>query len=154
MLLSAKRSERRSRPKSCLGALANQIVSQTKVRCHLGKERLEGGLRGDDVQGLVLVLAEDVREVCREETSEKEVSVRHRQVAAYSRHKMAAAASVGNRLDSHDRSSVWPKQMTIDRIIGSWDAIFKMSAHRRWDEGVISGCVPLTKDELDILPFL
>ena len=51
--------------------------------------------------------------------------------------------SVGNRLDVHNRSSVWPNQPMIDCIIGSWNAILKISAHGRWYEGMISAINPL-----------
>ena len=44
-------------------------------------------------------------------------------------------SSVGNRLDFHNRSSVSPNRSVIGCIIGSWDAILRMSAHGRWDEG-------------------
>ena len=57
-------------------------------------------------------------------------------------HKEAFNSRVGNRLDFHNQSSVWPNQSMIDCIIGSWDAILKISAHGRWDEGVILAITP------------
>ena len=50
---------------------------------------------------------------------------------------------VGNRLNFHNQPSVWPNQLMINCIIGSWDAILRISAHGRWDEGVISTITPL-----------
>ena len=58
-------------------------------------------------------------------------------------HIASVDASVGNRLDFHNQSSVWPNQSMIDCIIGSWDAILIISAHERWDEGLISTITPL-----------
>ena len=43
--------------------------------------------------------------------------------------------SVRNRLDFHNQSSVWPNQSMIDCIIGSWDAILRISAHGHWTVG-------------------
>ena len=56
---------------------------------------------------------------------------------------MLVILSVGNRLDSHNQSSVWPDQSMIDCIIGSWDAILKISAYGWWDEGLMSTITPL-----------
>ena len=52
-------------------------------------------------------------------------------------------AGAGNRLDFHKQSSVWPNQSMIDCVIGSLDAILKISACGRWDEGLISTDAPL-----------
>ena len=54
---------------------------------------------------------------------------------------IVCGASVGNRLDFRNKSSVWPKQSMIDGVIGLWDAV--SAAHGRWDEGVISAITPL-----------
>ena len=51
--------------------------------------------------------------------------------------------SVGNRLDFHNQSSVWPNQSMVDCTTGSWDAILKKFAHGRWNEGVLSTITPL-----------
>ena len=54
----------------------------------------------------------------------------HRYIPCYS-----TATHVGNQLDFHNQSSVWPNRSMVDCIIGSWGTIFKISAHGWWDRG-------------------
>ena len=50
--------------------------------------------------------------------------------------------SVGNRLDFHNQASIWPNRSMVDccRFMGQ---LLKISAHGRWDEGMISAITPL-----------
>jgi hypothetical protein len=51
------------------------------------RELLEGALRRGDVETLVLVLAEDLREVVRDEPAEQQIRVRHRQRPTFPVHE-------------------------------------------------------------------
>ena len=56
---------------------------------------------------------------------------------------LSVPANIGNQLDCHNHSVVWPNQSMIDCIMGSSDAIFLNSARERWDEGVLPAITPL-----------
>ena len=54
--------------------------------------------------------------------------------------RLETANNVGNRLDFHNQSSVWPNRSMI--IIGSRDAVLKISANWRRHEEAISTVTP------------
>ena len=56
-------------------------------------------------------------------------------------------------IEPRNQSSVRPNRSMIDRIIGSWDAILKISTHGRWDEGMISTNTPLGIQIYPSLPW-
>ena len=67
---------------------------------------------------------------------------------------MASVRCVGNRLDFHNQSSVWPSSIDDRCIIGSRDAILKISAHGRWDEGMISTITPIKDVDPSIIAMI